>query len=273
MIMTDKFSFQRMGTLMTKYLNDNKKSLILKLLVMYGTLIVMTLFAGWNNMYFYRQTSPGHDVTWIHLFPMLVMLVLAFGCLAASVMFEDLKSKESRISMLMTPATTLEKYLSRWILYIVGFPILFIIGFYLADAVRCVVFRILIPDNTSIALFNINSYFDKINMPERFHPILFCVFILLSIQSFFVLGSVVWQPLSFFKTFGSLFILMQVYVLSSIWLTDSLMEPGMFYGMEKSDDNLTLVILGFYSFMILTCLINWTLAYFRLKEAEIIKRW
>ncbi len=273
MIMTDKFSIRRMGCLMTKFLKDNKKSLILKFLAMYGTLIVVTLFAGWNTLYSYRNPSLTHDVTWINMFPVLAMLTVTFGCLTASVMFEDLRSKESRTSLLMTPATMLEKFLSRWIMFIVTFPILFILGFYIADAVRCLVFHLLVPESTSIAIFDLNEYLATVHLPKEINPIILFGMLFLVIQSFFVLGSTVWQPLSFVKTFGTVFILFIIYILSAIWLTDALIDPNLSYELPKKADNMQLVANGMYCIMMIICLINWTLAYFRLKEAEIIKRW
>ena len=56
-----------------------------------------------------------------------------FTCLGASFAFESMKSKTRRITNLMVPATTFEKYFLHWLIYVLILPLLIYFFIILAD--------------------------------------------------------------------------------------------------------------------------------------------
>lgn len=68
-------------------------------------------------------------------------------CLSASFTMERMKSKTGRLSVLMTPATSFEKYFSRWLVFTVVFLIVFLITYKLADYTKVLVYSLVYPEN------------------------------------------------------------------------------------------------------------------------------
>lgn len=56
--------------------------------------------------------------------------------LSGSMMFNNMKSKQARISFLVLPASNLEKFLSRWVMTTVGALVVFMAALVVADAMR-----------------------------------------------------------------------------------------------------------------------------------------
>ena len=69
-------------------------------------------------------------------------------------MMDDLKSRQGRIRMLMRPAPMTEKYIARWLIYVVGFVILYFLAVAIADAVRIVLASIFFPEYNACYIFN-----------------------------------------------------------------------------------------------------------------------
>lgn len=68
---------------------------------------------------------------------MTVMTYVVFTIcmvLSGSMMFNNMKSKQMRISFLVLPASNLEKFLSRWLITTVGALVVFIAALVVADA-------------------------------------------------------------------------------------------------------------------------------------------
>lgn len=77
--------------------------------------------------------SLGNDPIWQFELMIFVWAAAIMGLLSASFIMEKMKSKTNRIATLMTPATTLEKFLSRWLVFTFGYLVAFLIAFELAD--------------------------------------------------------------------------------------------------------------------------------------------
>ena len=91
------------------------------------------------------------------------------------------------------------------------------------------------------------------------------------VQSLFVLGSSIWPKNSFLKTFAAGTVIVMVYFLVGILMSKILLENGQYYsgGIFESKDTIWWIIIVAGIFF---ALVNWTLAYFRFKESEIINR-
>ena len=113
MIKDTFFSMPRFMNLCRKDMVENWRSNVLRIVLMYG---VMALIMIWNGYFQYRGGGYGDtDPAWRFLLPLLMWGLWTFGCLSASFTMEKMKTKTSRLSVLMTPATPFEKYISRWL--------------------------------------------------------------------------------------------------------------------------------------------------------------
>ena len=93
------------------------------------------------------------------------------------------------------------------------------------------------------------------------------------VQSLFVLGSSVWPKNSFLKTFVSVTIIVLIYVLVGMLVGDMLFsgsskDYGYIFSSITKEQVTVMVTVGFMLF----AFVNWTLAYFRFKESEIVQR-
>lgn len=99
------------------------------------------------------------------------------------------------------------------------------------------------------------------------------LFAIPTIQGNFVLGSSVWPKNSFLKTFVSVTIIVLIYVLVGMLVGDMLFsgsskDYGYIFSSITKEQVTVMVTVGFMLF----AFVNWTLAYFRFKESEIIQR-
>ena len=87
-------------------------------------------------------------------------------------------------------------------------------------------------------------------------------------QSSFVLGSTIWPKNAFLKTFVAGAIIFITYVLFILWMND-LFDIGTTLDRSLDKERVWITLAIVFS---ICALFNWTLAYFRLKESEIINR-
>lgn len=269
---TDRFSMARTLRLTTITLTERRRELLLQSSLVVGVLLLDIIFTILGNSYHYKmpeQTDPAlTELLWSYSW-----LFLIFGCLAASLMFTDLRNKQGRINALMRPANVAEKFLSRWLIYVVAYIVFFAAVVFIAESIRYIIVRcsfespVVTPLYTAIAD---GSLFHTLR-PRRFDPAnLFAILALgyLAIQSFFVLGSAVWPRNSFIKTFAVGFLLTIIY----FWSGLAVAENYMIYGQTTVGDTFIENHAVALTYIIIICaiLINWTLACLRLGETDVI---
>ena len=120
MIRDTFFSQTRFVNLCRKEMVENWKSNLLRVALMYGAMAVIMLWSGYLS---YRAVGQDTDSTWEFNLVIFMWGLCVFGCLSASFTMERMKSKTGRLSVLMTPATSFEKYFSRWLVFTVVFLI------------------------------------------------------------------------------------------------------------------------------------------------------
>ena len=131
MIKDTFFSLPRFINLCRKEMVENWRSNVLRMVLMYG---VMAVVMVWNGYFEYRGTyNYQEDPAWIFLLVTFIWALWGFGCLSASFTMEKMKTKTSRTSMLMIPATPFEKFFSRWFVFTVVYLVVFLICYKLAD--------------------------------------------------------------------------------------------------------------------------------------------
>ena len=271
------FSLPRFINLCRKEMVENWKSNVLRMVLMYG---VMAVVLVWNGYFEYRYWHSGQieDPAWTFLLVVFIWSLWGFGCLSASFTMEKMKTKTSRTSMLMVPATPFEKFFSRWFVFTVVFLVIFLISYKLADYTRFIIYSLaypeekdfIIPVDLSHLVGERKTYYTLCRTGLQFGALLSAYFF---VQSLFVLGSSIWPKNSFLKTFASGTVIAIVYFLLAVFMSKMFLENGNYYsenvftGMSEDTAMSIMIVVGIFF-----TLMNWTLAYLRFKESEIVNR-
>lgn len=277
MIKDTFFSLPRFINLCRKEMVENWKSNVLRMVLMYG---VMAVVMVWNGYFEYRYWHSGQieDPAWTFLLVVFIWSLWGFGCLSASFTMEKMKTKTSRTSMLMVPATPFEKFFSRWFVFTVVFLVIFLISYKLADYTRFIIYSLaypeekdfIIPVDLSHLVGERKTYYTLCRTGLQFGALLSAYFF---VQSLFVLGSSIWPKNSFLKTFASGTVIAIVYFLLAVFMSKMFLENGNYYsenvftGMSEDTAMSIMIVVGIFF-----TLMNWTLAYLRFKESEIVNR-
>lgn len=247
--------------LIKKELVDNRKPLLLGLTGIWATYILLGAFLGYVQSYL---------ATEIFLFSFFGGLLVSIG---ASLAFNNMKTKEVRISSIMLPATPFQKFILRWIAAIPLMIAVVIIGFLLGDWARLIVFRIVkavddmhnigaLPANVSIISFI------REELLTDYESIIFIICGVLSVilcsQSLYFLGAILWPKLSFIKSWAAMQVLgvMAAIVLGTINMNFSLSVA------EKISFSAVMWTLN--SFTFLFCISIYWLAYLRFRRSQVI---
>ena len=277
MIKDTFFSLPRFMNLCRKEMVESWRSNVLRMVLMYG---VMAVVMVWNGYFEYRYWHSGQieDPAWTFLLVVFIWSLWGFGCLSASFTMEKMKTKTSRTSMLMVPATPFEKFFSRWFVFTVVFLVIFLISYKLADYTRFIIYSLaypeekdfIIPVDLSHLVGERKTYYTLCRTGLQFGALLSAYFF---VQSLYVLGSSIWPKNSFLKTFASGTVIAIVYFLLAVFMSKMFLENGNYYsenvftGMSEDTAMSIMIVVGIFF-----TLMNWTLAYLRFKESEIVNR-
>ena len=233
MIKDTFFSLPRFMNLCRKEMVENWRSNVLRMVLMYG---VMAVVMVWNGYFEYRYWHSGQieDPAWTFLLVVFIWSLWGFGCLSASFTMEKMKTKTSRTSMLMVPATPFEKFFSRWFVFTVVFLVIFLISYKLADYTRFIIYSLaypeekdfIIPVDLSHLVGERKTYYTLCRTGLQFGALLSAYFF---VQSLFVLGSSIWPKNSFLKTFASGTVIAIVYFLLAVFMSKMFLENGNYY--------------------------------------------
>lgn len=291
----------RFAFLFKKELKENRKSLLLRGIIVVAILTAVSLLIGTVAISGYdhilKRTIYSSDGGLISEYggssriwgtpeddaaqASASFFIIAFPivlAISASLMFESLSTKRKKIAMLMTPGTMFEKFLVRFLIYIVATTILFGLGCFIADFIRHFIFSI-IYINSKVDVIHMINYIEVLDPFYWSNKDIATLSMYISMSiwgaSLFALGSSVWPRLSFIKTFGAISAIGFVVIITIILCAVTCDSGGVplivsvaknLFKHEYQTLNLTSVGLIIFS------IINFTLAYFRLKETEIIQR-
>lgn len=258
-----------------KEIVENWRALLLRVLLMYGVIALLLLWNGYAEYVYLDldsyQAIYEEDPAWNFVYVLAYWSLFGFGAIAASLTMEKMRDKTGRISVLMLPATSFEKFFSRWLISTVGYLVAFFLVFELADFTRVAVFSLARPDLSE--LIEPIKLWDMGLMEEPEYARWYLITMYFFVQSLFVLGSAVWPKNSFLKTFAAVMLIVFVYFLLSATLVNSLDKMGgnypLIFRTMFAERTLCPILSAFFSVF---ALVNWTLAYFRFKESEIIQR-
>lgn len=254
------FDFSRFGDCLIRDFRLNGKAWMLKALMMLGVTTILLLFATVPHM------SPIGVVNYADLQEEGTFLIFrfcgaAFCTLGASMLMENMTTNGQRLNSLMSPASDLEKYLSRFLICIVGVTVAFLISFAIADAIR--VLYVMHKYGDIDGLSYVGPFGVQVFAESKFYLWGFFV----AAQATFALGSTVWPKNAFLKTFGAIIVLIIIFVFLSNGVYAAFHKPG-FNITETPDwiENSAKIVPGVWAVF---CYVT---AYFRFKESEIINR-
>lgn len=273
------FDIKRFSALLKTELRENPKQYIgaplIALSIILGIVIWTLATAAFDSNNPFRLSN----------IPFLISLLGWIGCgigvciISASMMFANMKTRAQRISTLMLPASTLEKFLVRWILYVPLSIVIFYGGLFAIDGVQYVISCLVYP--------NAIHYFAS--WDDIFYSMPFML-IMLSYQSFFCLGSSIWPKNGALHTIlwimglnlvSSLVISLLIALIGHSWQIAEFLNfyvpkhivDSAIVNYINGLDGQKLISAFTITLTIVICSINYILAYFRFKENEIIDRW
>ena len=281
--MNNIFNIKRFGLVFRKDMLENWKRYLLLFITMLG---MITIVITWTSFENYNKDHYRPDLNYT-LLKILLLMFGAFGLLFSSTFMNPMNSKIKRMAYLINPSSNLEKYLSRWVIVTAGYVISFFIALLIADILRigmCSVryseANVTFLDLTKlIYMGNSWSYSGYIFNKELF---IITTATYLLFQSLFILGSTFWEKSTFIKTFTAGALILLSYALICRWTI--LLIYGNFdnfgnalwslenVSINHNDISKERGMILVSSVISVFTLINLTLAYFRFRESEIIKR-
>lgn len=275
------FSFARLGMVMKRDLMENWKKNLYRFLGPYAGFLLVILFC-----YMVRVDYFSFKIIILSAFT----LILGFGgAYTASSILENMDTQQNRISFLMLPATSLEKFITRALYVTLGFVLTMIIALLLAEATRFLFLPIFdVPGyHQSVLPFMWEEFMEIETMKfvgegaEESYTIGYMTKIisyLLPIwgHSFFILGGCYWQKHPFWKTLGIILLANHLLGLVGILLVQSLEEIDWHIVVEWLEANLSWITIEgilFFFIVLFTCLLalNWWLSYHCFKRSQVIK--
>lgn len=261
------FDFKRYVNCIKRDIALNGRSWLQKILLMLATMTILLTFVTGLDLHDGRLTVYNYAGT-ISL--MLRVCMILFGAYGASLFMENMSSRGKRLNELMSPASTLEKYLSRWTLCILGLTIALFLCFALAELLSITYLRW--SNGDIVGLRYLNIFEVMADEAERWY-MPWCA--LIGTQATFMLGSTLWPKNSFVKTIGILFGFYLVTLLSCM-VAANLCLPGGNQNYQLKPFNYDLDWIDPFVLSALGSL-TWAtfcyvISYFRMRESEIINR-
>ena len=168
----------------------------------------------------------------------------------------------------MRPGNACEKFAARWLVYVLGFFIVFFIGLAIAEGVRMVLMSIFYLD--SILNGRLKEMFFSRATKSTGMIILCLMAPIVATQSFYVLGAMVWPRQSFLKTLVAEYALSFVYGLAAGITFMSLHSTGTWWASPGDDLPQWLALTLWLGGCAAVTVINYLLAWRRLTETDII---
>lgn len=271
MLKDNFFSISRFMDYCRKDMVESWRTNLLRVAMMFGIMVVIFVWTGYVQYEYKYDVDPLVEIS-LYVF---LWLGLICGCLAASFTMEKMKSKTGRLSVLMTPATSFEKFFSRWLISTIVYLVIFLIAFKLADYTRVLIYSLAYPEKMVVAselkyLFAIEGEYALAKYTDCSVKGLILVGYFF-FQSCFVLGSSIWPKNSFIKTFVTGFSVTVIYALILGGIAKLLFDNASGSVPDNGDPEFMVKSIS-YTVGIFFTLLNWVLAYYRFKEAEIINR-
>lgn len=230
-------NFHRLWLLIRNDLYANKKTIGLFALAIAGIIFLFGL------MY-----PAGANIGNFHPY-LYILLLFIGGFYTSSLSFKEFHLKPKNYSVLMLPASTLEKFLSKLLLSTIGFVIISMLFFFLVSALTVGVNSLLFP--------NVQYLFSPFTA-----QILYYCGIFLILQSTFFLGAIYFKKHALLKTImvfvsiAIIFMLVNLILVTAFWGGNYIAWSTPFWNIIKT------------IFWVALAPCCWILSYLRLKEIE-----
>ena len=276
------FSFSRLGLVMKRDLMENWKTNLYRFLGPYAGFLIAML-----GCYMVDSDYESFAAVVLSAFTLVLFFGSAYN---ASIIMENMSTPQQRVSYLMLPATSLEKFVSRALYVTFGFFLMLIIALLLAEATRFLFLplfhlpeeyhRSILPFVTEkLTTVEVMKFVGK-GAEESVHigylgMIINWLAILLG-HSFFILGGCYWQKHPFWKTVGVIILVTNLLTLFSILLLQSLGDIDWCIVEAWLDANLKWIhVEGIMTFVIvwmaLHLVFNWWLSYKLFTRSQVIQ--
>lgn len=219
---------------------------------------VIDFFTGLSSYHLtYTDADPLSSMIEVFFWIGLIVIV----CVCAGNMFKPLSKKNSATSVLMLPASQLEKYLCLVIIGVILPPVAYMIGFEILEFLRCLILNLIFPAAAPAHMVTLEMLFADFG-----HGDIYYITMILFLQSCFVLGSCIWPRRGVTYTVIAILILIFAFSWWSILLLHGTGSHIVSFGMHMWSPAWLL------TFILAWTLLHYVVAYYRYKEAEIINR-
>lgn len=200
----------------------------------------------------------------------LAWILVAFACLTASLAFSSTATKEGVLNDLATPASRFEKFAARFVIYILGAWVAAIAGWIIDVFATYLIMDIFTPIGHFFLPTTTGPLFDSAT-PRSGTITSVTLFFTIFLQSIFFLGSTVWPKSSFVKTFVSAFAIAATMVIIAVTTVKAFADT-----LHPSGNNIPAFLDHTLTYLILLAImamINYTIAFIRYRETDVVRRW
>ncbi|MDE5554654.1 MAG: hypothetical protein K2J10_05665 [Muribaculaceae bacterium] len=258
------FDFSRFGHCLKRDLTLNGRGWLLRLLLMIAVTTLLLYIATKPIIDFDFGFMPDYDDIQINgSYKVFCFCGFIFCMLGASLFMENMTTPGSRLNSLMSPASQVEKYISRMLICVVGVVVAFIASFALAELFRFLIIKAFFGD---VAGLRYISVLEVQNQSEHWY---YLWELLLVTQATYVLGSTIAPKNSFLKTSGALILLNILLITAMTSVYNISLTPGCLWPAKDAQE---LIINTFKFAPACWTVFCYITAYYRMKESEIIER-
>ncbi|MBD5370827.1 MAG: hypothetical protein HDR80_06730 [Bacteroides sp.] len=192
-----------------------------------------------------------------------VLMYLVMTALLASLAFNDMKTREGRIALLMTPATAGAKVLTRAISLFIGCFVLGILGYLGMEVCRTLIDGVVNHHWGGLFFPRFNMIFRGAGYDDTLWGVLLFGAGAYFGVAFYFLGSVLWPKYSFLKTMVAGWLLQMVFGMAVVW-----MARGSLVWLTGLNPEVFIKISTLMVYLVATGL--FFLAWWRLKRATVL---
>ncbi|MBR5205480.1 MAG: hypothetical protein IKW32_09800 [Bacteroidaceae bacterium] len=272
------FSFSRLGLVMKRDLMENWKANLYRFLGPYAVFLFAMLigYVGAEDM----DDFIGYSSIIFSTFTYLLLIGSAYS---ASQIMETMNTQQKRLSYLMLPATSLEKFVVRALYVTVGFVVMATLALLLAEASRFLFMPFFdLPESFHQSI--LSGVFDT-SLIDSWSQTYVCRNVLGALctilvmcwgHSLFILGGCYWQKHPFWKTLGIILLVNQLIIMFIFFLAETFGDIDLSIDGEWLEAHMAWVtiegVLGFLSVLFALLLaLNWWLSYCCFTRSQVIK--
>lgn len=225
------FNWSRFVATLSKEFLENKRAIFFSIIGIYAFLTIFMILGNWTT-----QTPAESSLILAKRIPhIFVFMILSFFvCAMSSMAFRGLTTKQGRTSLLMSPSSSLEKYLVNVLIYVIGTFIVFFACAQLADLTRIAVLKPF--DNKQFVVPGPINFLNCISFASEdarstdaaYWMSMAMLIGVIANAAIYFLGSVVWPRLSFLKTFVAFFAVQSALMIVLMVIINLCSEPQVF---------------------------------------------